>query len=560
MSLRVQLLVLILPMLIGCTTAVYLPERPRLVCPEPEIVCHPGTFDQVTIDTSSAVNGPGNYHFAISQVNGLNGKGNEFGVVFPQRGRSSVEALATIRSSGRRNLQITTDKMVSVRFRSVTEAIPGNELNAAVISSSLGTGDLRADSLYFTARWPGRLIGDYDMVTATIRGDQFVEPAPVPISSLRFWDAQPALSPDGHLLFFASNRVGGIGGVDIYVSRRQSDGSWSDPQNVGPGVNSTCDELSPWVSGDGRWLYFASSGHNTVGGYDIFRAPIVGDQLAAPENLGRPINTTADELFPSAPSGAQPDTLLYYSSNQSGGVSGFDMYVLHRQRRGRTTTVATRQGEKTTLEGTIRDSKGDPVPDALVKLEEKDPPGRKDSTHTSRQGEYEFDVERGKRYEVTAESDKTLYTRETVTIPASGDKPVSRDITLPDTVTFRVNFPFNNATDPYEYTLDDRGLTTDLTWIQSITRAADFLKQFNSRRDVSFEIVGHTDPIGTDAFNLDLGRRRAEFIRGELLKRGVESRLLGVRSEGESKPLPMGEDEPDDLYRARLRRVELFRR
>jgi outer membrane protein OmpA-like peptidoglycan-associated protein len=127
-------------------------------------------------------------------------------------------------------------------------------------------------------------------------------------------------------------------------------------------------------------------------------------------------------------------------------------------------------------------------------------------------------------------------------------------------VTFRVNFPFNNATDPYEFTLDDRGMPSDLRWRDMIDRTADFLRRFNGAPGRHFDIIGHTDPVGSDPFNLDLGRRRAEFIRTQLVKRGVSAALLSVSSEGESNPLPMRDNETEELYHARLRRVEMVRR
>jgi len=416
----------------------------------------------------------------------------------------------------------------------------------------------RGDTVLFAARQAGNVSGDYDLFTGRYLFDAIDDPLRRELSSTIFWDAQPALSPDGNVLYFSSDRRGGTGGTDIYRSTRNADGRWSTPENIGPAVNTPCDELSPWVSGDGAWLYFSSAGHRTVGGYDLFRAPILGGQIGQAENLGRPINTSDDELFPSAPAGASPDTLLYYSSNQAGS-GGFDLYVLHRLKR--QGPAATRATPRTvTLRGTIRTPEGSPIDSALVTLEHRDPPGPVDSTLTDTLGKYSFEVEEGKRYTLEAGSDSTLYVREEVKIPlGEGRLNVTQDITLSDTVTFRVNFPFNNATDPYEFTLDERGLPSDLRWTTMIDRAAEYLKRFNAT-GLRFEIVGHTDPVGSDPFNLDLGRRRAEFIRQELLRRGVNSELFGVYSLGESRPLQQRPGETETLYHARLRRVELIRK
>lgn len=251
--------------------------------------------------------------------------------------------------------------------------------------------------------------------------------------------------------------------------------------------------------------------------------------------------------------------MLYYCSNQPGSAR-FDIYVLHRlPRKGPAVNTAT--AKSVTLKGVVRNSIGNPIDSALVTVEQRDPPGNKDSTLTTRNGEFKFEVEEGRRYEVVAGSDSSLYVREVIRIPVRNkDGIVTHDITLSDTVTFRVNFPFNNANDPYEFTLDEKGMPSDLRWSDMIDRAATFLKRFNGASTMRFEIVGHTDPVGSDAFNLGLGQRRAEFIRRELVRRGVNADLLSVFTHGESQPLPRAASEEEDLYHARLRRVELIRK
>ncbi|MEO5929725.1 MAG: OmpA family protein [Candidatus Kapaibacterium sp.] len=536
----------------GCVPSVRMPERARLECPEPPPPpCLPGKFAEVTIDTSSSASGRSSHYLTISQVQGLNGADDEYAVAFPSAGTGG--ALATIRPHGAR------DQLHPVGFRRVNQAAVEENISVPAIASSYGGAartSSRSDTLLFAARQSGTVSGDYDLFSGDYGNGTLTSVLRQPISGVVTWEAQPALSRDGRTLYFAADRSGGMGGTDIYVAHRGADGRWSAPVNVGSGVNSACDELSPFVSGDGQWLYFSSSGHETVGGYDLFRAPIAGDQIGGAENLGAPINTIADEIFPSAPADASPDTLLYYSSNQRGS-QGFDIYVLYRLKRpgGSKGTPQT-----LTLNGTVRTSDGKPVDSAKVTLEQRDPPGDVDSTITNSDGKYKFQVEEGKRYDLIAGSDSTLFVRDEVRIPLSdGRRTLTHDIVISDTVTFRVNFPFNNATDPYEFTLDEHGMPTDLQWVRMIDRAADFLKGFPRGSGNKFLLVGHTDPVGTDPFNLDLGRRRAEFIRSELVKRGVSPSILEVRTEGESRPLPMRDGEGEDLYHARLRRVELIR-
>lgn len=539
----------------GCYTMVHTPERPRLVCEEPAPPpCLPGKFDDVTIDTSSGA-ARSTHYLAIHRVAGLDGPEDEFSVSFTRR--DGTTALATIRERERR----ASEELVAVRFSSITEARSERAVQARGTLGGVGGGTLlpNGDSIFLASREAGTVMGDYDIFAGTLAAGGIDVSVRRRLSSLVYWDAQPALSPDGRTLYFSSDRGGGYGGTDILVSRLADNGTWSDPVALGPGVNTSCDELSPFVSGDGRWLYFSSAGHATVGGYDIFRVPIAGTDVGRAENLGRPINTPDDELFPSSPSGADPDTLLYYTSNQPGS-QGFDIYVLHRLRRppGRITTTEPRT---VMFGGIVRDPQGRPVQQAQVTMEPRNPPGPSTTTETNQEGEFEFEVGEGNTYELVAGSDNTLFVREQVRIPISdGRRTIRHDIMLPDTVTFRVNFPFNDASNPYEFTLDEQGLPTNLRWSDMIDRAAEFLRRFNDRGDTRFLIVGHTDPVGSDPFNLDLGRRRAEFIRRELVKRDVAANLLTVGSEGEGRPLGRRPGEEEGQYHARLRRVELIRR
>lgn len=559
-------LLLVLPLVDGCFPKLYLPERSRLECPEPEIVCRPGRTTEVTIDTSSAVGLASSHYLTITRVEGLDTRIDEMGVHF-QGGRrgggrlqgSAVDALATVRSERRRSP--ATDRIVEVSLGRVDKATVNGSLTVRGASGPVGTPTQSpsGDTVYYGSRGTGTVSGDYDLFMGTRQeGVGVVASRRVRESAVVPWDGQPALSPDGRTLYFASDREGSLGGVDIWMCRMGRDGVWGDPVNCGPSVNTQCDELTPWVSGEGKWLYFSSSGHSTVGGYDLFRSRILSPgQLGNAQNLGRPINTVADELSPSAPPGADPDTLLYYSSDQPGSQL-FDIYVLHRlPRKGGGTRP--RERRDVTLTGTVIGPDGRPVDSALVTVSGGDPPTT-DSTITDVTGRYRIPVKEGYSYEVIAGSPGTLYMREIVRIPITdGRTTVEHDITLPDTVTFRVNFPFNNATDPYEFTLDDRGYPSDLRWVDMIDQAANFLRRMNGTSN-RFEIVGHTDPVGSDPFNMDLGRRRAEFIRRELVRRGVSADMLSVRSEGEGRPLVQMQGELRDTYHARLRRVELVRK
>jgi len=114
----------------------------------------------------------------------------------------------------------------------------------------------------------------------------------------KFWESHACFSSDGQTLYFTSNRKGSIGGLDIYRSDRQGDGSWGIPENLGPVVNTRHNEMSPFITEDGQTLYFSSYGHDGMGGYDIFYSRRNEDgSWGVPVNLGYPLNTTDDDLF-----------------------------------------------------------------------------------------------------------------------------------------------------------------------------------------------------------------------------------------------------------------------
>lgn len=114
----------------------------------------------------------------------------------------------------------------------------------------------------------------------------------------KFWESHASLSPDGKTLYFTSNRNGGFGGLDIYTSKRTDRKDWGTPVNIGPVINSEFNEDTPFLTGDGKTLYFSSQGHYNMGGFDIFYSTLLDNgNWSPPVNAGYPVNTTGDDLF-----------------------------------------------------------------------------------------------------------------------------------------------------------------------------------------------------------------------------------------------------------------------
>ena len=114
----------------------------------------------------------------------------------------------------------------------------------------------------------------------------------------KFWESHASISPDGESLYFASNIKDGYGEMDLYISLKDQSGDWGEASNLGPAINTELNEDHPFLSEDGKVLYFASQGHFNIGGYDIFKSEQMADgSWAKPINIGYPVNTTDDDLF-----------------------------------------------------------------------------------------------------------------------------------------------------------------------------------------------------------------------------------------------------------------------
>ncbi len=145
---------------------------------------------------------------------------------------------------------------------------------------------------------------------------------PEPVSS-NMQEQSCTITADGKNLYFVSNRAGGVGGMDIYVSFRAPNGNWSEPKNLGPRVNSPYDEQSPHITKEGE-LYFSSNNNNSIGGFDVFKTKFDDGAWTQPINLGYGINTVDDELYFSINkiNGLQGT----FCSNRIMSQGGYDLY------------------------------------------------------------------------------------------------------------------------------------------------------------------------------------------------------------------------------------------
>jgi outer membrane protein OmpA-like peptidoglycan-associated protein len=151
---------------------------------------------------------------------------------------------------------------------------------------------------------------------------------PVPIGSgvqSKYMESTASMTPDNKTIYFASNRPGGFGGMDIYRAERKEDGTWGRAQNLGPIINTRDNEDAPFIHPSNELLFFTTDGHNGIGGNDIYKSELENGKWTEPKNMGYPINTTAnDNYFTLIADG----TRGYFSSDRVGGLGGQDIYVM----------------------------------------------------------------------------------------------------------------------------------------------------------------------------------------------------------------------------------------
>ena len=173
------------------------------------------------------------------------------------------------------------------------------------------------------------------------------------------WESQPSLSSDGNMIIFASDRDGGYGGVDLYEIRKNNFGEWSDPINLGPKINSANNEKSPFLHADGKTLFFASDNFPSLGGYDIFfsRKDSLGN-WQNPENIGYPINTSFNEISLFVTTDGKK---AIFASNNLEGVGGWDLYSFDLHEAAKPERVFM-------LKGVVLDEKGQVINDLEIEI------------------------------------------------------------------------------------------------------------------------------------------------------------------------------------------------
>ncbi len=349
-------------------------------------------------------------------------------------------------------------------------------------------------------------------------------------------ETQPSITADGRTLYFVSNRGGGKGGQDIWMSTLDEEGHWSKPVNLEE-INTPDDESSPFIHLDDRTLYFASDGWPGMGQYDLFvtRKDSTG-RWSTPENLGYPINTKYNEegLIVNA-----RGNRAYYSSDRGNeGIRNIFTFELY---------PAVRPNPVSYMKGKIYDAKYYKPLKAVFELIDIATAGKVVEAYSdSTNGEFLVCIPSGKDYALNIKCKGYLFFSEHFTMAGGTyNEPYLKDIPLrriqfgEKVILKNIFFNFASAK-----LLDESKA--------ELRQLVQFLRD---NPDVKIRITGHTDNVGKQAYNLDLSQDRARAVANYLLNEGITLSRVSYKGMGASEPVT---DNDTEEGRAQNRRTELL--
>ncbi|MBL0273678.1 MAG: PD40 domain-containing protein [Chitinophagaceae bacterium] len=350
------------------------------------------------------------------------------------------------------------------------------------------------------------------------------------------WDSQPCLSPDKRDLYFASRRLGGLGGSDIYVCHMQTNGRWSEPENLGAGINTTGDDQCPFIHADNQTMYFTSNGWPGYGDNDLFFSrKNVKDTWSKPMNLGYPINTIGDEgtLFIAA-----DGKTAFYASDRSDSKGGLDIYNFELR-------SDIRPDKTLWVKGIVTDKKTGNGLSSSVELTDLGTGQIISKVQTDEKGEYFITLPVGKDYAFTVNRKGYLfYSGNFLMQGRSPDSTYEKNIALqPIEVNARIIL---------------KNIFFDINKVELKSESQVELDKLvlllMENPGLKIEITGYTDNVGKPMDNLLLSNNRAKAVVNYLIGKNIVAQRLTSKGYGETNPLA---DNKTEEGRALNRRTEM---
>ncbi len=401
-----------------------------------------------------------------------------------------------------------------------------------------GTCTISADGrqLIFTSCLGRKGYGNCDLFQSVKVGDTWSQPLNMgPQINSAAWESQPSLSADGRVLYFLSDRKGGLGNRDIYVSYQSEPNKWTKAENLGPKINTAYDEISPFIHVNGRTLFFAANGRLGFGGYDLYRSEKENGEWQEPVNFGYPVNNHEDQfsLFISA-----DGKRGYYSHEEGSKNSSGKIYELvipeELQIKFRSNYVKGKVKDKKTGQPlNARIELYDVVKNTLVSTVSSD----------SLTGDYLMVLTQGSEYGLFVT--KKDYVFQSLNFNYESEiaiEPVVVNVFL-DKVTVGASTVLKNIFFEFDkYDLQDK----------SITELEKMVRFLSENPLVKVEISGHTDNDGSPAYNIKLSQNRAQSVANYLVQHGIDVKRITQKGYGADRPIKPNDSEENKQANRRI--------
>jgi len=366
-----------------------------------------------------------------------------------------------------------------------------------------------------------------------------------------YHDADGSFSFDYLKLYFVSDKPGGFGGHDIYISELGLKGKWSDPENIGPVINTEYDERGIFALPDGKTFYFSSNGHNTMGGYDIFKTTFENGKWTKPVNLGYPINTTGDDLYFTLSTNGV--TGFYSSSLNKDSYGSHDIYQITFRGLHMNTVNSNEDNllaisdaassielsepeleiettNVTLLKGFITDEFTSEPLFAEIELTDLET-NKIIATFKSNKstGKYLVTLPSGKNYGISVKAEDCLFHSENIDIKDANTQfqEIEKNIQLKKIVVGSQVTMKNIFFDSGKSTLRD----------ESKSELQNLIDLMNEIPSLKIEISGHTDNVGSKSNNQKLSENRAKAVVDYLVEKGISVERLTYKGYGQEKPI-----------------------
>ncbi|GAB3333482.1 hypothetical protein GCM10027429_14120 [Marivirga atlantica] len=393
------------------------------------------------------------------------------------------------------------------------------------------------DTIYFARCESPDGFGNCDLYMSYLQEDSTWSKAANlgPNINSRAWDSHPSLSINGDSLFFASDRIGGFGLSDIYLSVKDEDGSWARARNLGPIINTRANEVSPFKHPRYPILYFSSNGHLlNFGGFDIYKAPAKSFLWEEPKNIGPLINNEGNEYYFTIDSQSKD---LFYAGSASLRNNNLDLFSFPLPMEA--------QPEATTrVSGTVTDTVSGVPFRGIVSIIDVENGIEIAPKFTREDGSYEFDLINNTNYIMVVQADKLFKIEEMFFL--DGDTVINKNV---DPLASKIRFK------SIEFEENSAKLRPDM--YADLDKVVDFLLDYP---EFKLKITGHTDSSGDERRNKSLSQERADAIRDYIIMlHPIEPERVNAIGYGNTMPIVKDEQTDDDRRLNRRVEFEIFR-